>query len=78
MAILLGRNISPEKAAIIGRSQGVVQGQEDPDETPAQALARIEQACIWVIKRTAIQLLKRERIAAELVSDMDDVLTIIP
>ena len=77
MAILFsnGLNCPSEKVVTLARAYGIVQGQDDPDETPAEALDRLETALIWAMKRPAIQMVKREKIAAELAADTDDIIT---
>jgi len=77
MAILFknGLNCPSEKVVTLARAYGIVQGQDDPDETPAEALDRLETALIWAMKRPAIQLIKREKEAANVAADTDDILT---
>ena len=77
MAILFknGLNCPDAKVVILGRAYGIVQGQDDPEETPAEALDRLETALIWAMKRPAIQMVKREREAANVAADTDDILT---
>ena len=62
------------KVVILARAHGVVQGQEDPEETAGEALDRLETALIWAMKRPAIQMVKREREAANVAADTDDIL----
>ena len=77
MAILFsqGLNCPSDKVVTLARAYGIVQGQEDPEETPAEALDRLEAALIWAMKRPAIQMIKKEREAANVAADTDDLLT---
>ena len=77
MAILFknGLNCPSEKVVILARAHGIVQGQDDPEETPAEALDRLETALIWAMKRPAIQMRKRELEAANVAADTADILT---
>ena len=70
-----GRHVPNEHAEGFARSLGVVQGQNDPDETPAEAWARTEQAGLWVLKRGYIQMRKRELEAANVAAEAETILT---
>ena len=74
MAIIFpnGLNIPNDKVVTLARAYGVV--QEDA-ETAAEALDRLETALIWAMKRPAIQMVKREREAANVAADTNDILT---
>ena len=77
MAILFsnGLNCPNDKVVTLARAYGVVQGQEDPDETAAEALDRLETALIWAMKRPAIQMIKREKESANVAAEAVDILT---
>ena len=77
MAILFknGLNSPDAKLVILARAYGVVQGQEDPEETAGEALDRLETALIWAMKRPAIQMIKREKESANVAAEADDILT---
>ena len=70
-----GLNCPNEKVVILARAYGVVQGQDDPEETAGEALDRLETALIWAMKRPAIQMRKRELEAANVAADTADILT---
>ena len=74
MAVIFpnGLNIPNDKVTTLARAYGVV--QEDA-ETPAEALDRLETALIQAMKRPAIQMVKREREAANVAADTADILT---
>lgn len=77
MAILFknGLNCPSEKVVILARAHGIVQGQDDPEETAAEALDRLETALLWAMKRPAIQMIKKEKEAANVAAEADDILT---
>ena len=49
----------------VGRAYGVIQGQENPDETPLEALARTEDAILAEVQRKTLQMEKREKAQAD-------------
>ena len=53
----------------VGRRYGVVQGSEDPAETPQNALARLEQAILDDIERKTKQMVKRENAREAVLND---------
>ena len=55
-----GLDIPSIHVEAVGRAFGVVQGQEDPDETPQETLARLEDTMLNDLKRRVIQMRKRE------------------
>ena len=77
MAILFsqGLNCPNDKVVTLARAYGVVQGQEDPEETAGEALDRLETALIWAMKRPVIQMIKMEKEAANVAAEAVDILT---
>lgn len=70
-----GWNVPNDKVATLARAHGIVQGENDPAETTQEAIERLEDALIAHAKRPAIQMVKREKIAAELAAETDDIIT---
>ena len=53
-------NIPDNKLVDFARSKAIVQGEEDPNETPAQAFIRLKKQCLWELKRSYIQMINAE------------------
>ena len=70
-----GKHVPNEHAEGFARSLGIKQGDTDPDETPAEAWARVEQAAVWVLKRGYIQMRKRELEASNVAAEAEVILT---
>ena len=68
-----GIEIPSQWLPVVGRTFGIVQGQNNPDETPAEALARLDDAMFHALKRMVMQTYKRELVDAQ--AAQDDIMT---
>jgi hypothetical protein len=67
-----GLNVPNDKVVTLARAYGIVQ---QPEETVQDAIERLENALIASMKRPAIQMVKRDKIAAELAAETNDIIT---
>ena len=62
-------DIPDDKVEMVGRAFGVIQGQNDPNETAAQAWTRLKERLIWNLKRNVISMRQRELSQAQVTTD---------
>ena len=69
-------NIPDDKVEMVGRAFGVIQGQDDQNETAAQAWTRLKERILWELKREVISLRKREMAEQQIATDADNAITL--
>ena len=62
-------DVPNDKVEMVGRAFGVIQGQNDPNETAAQAWERLKEQLIWNLKRNVISMRQRELSQAQVTTD---------
>ena len=62
-------DVPDDKVEMVGRAFGVIQGQNDPNETAAQAWTRLKERLIWNLKRNVISMRQRELSQAQVEAD---------
>jgi len=69
-------DIPNDKVEMVGRAFGVIQGQDDQNETAAQAWTRLKERILWELKREVISLRKREMAEQQIATDADNAITL--